>query len=177
MKLYLREADGTDFLKEEQHALGREGLASLLKETYGIENAVIAAAENGKPYLPAYPDIFFNISHCGSCVAAAVSHRPVGVDVEKRFAFRERMAKKICSGGEYALLKDLSEFEQEKALNILWSRKESFLKCLGEGIRRDLRTIFVGLYDTQISLPEGTFEFQQEQNDRYTLVICQMADA
>lgn len=94
----------------------------------------------GKPYLADYPQIQFNISHCASCVACAVGEEPMGIDVERRFPWKENLVRRVCHPGEREFLMQLaSEQERVDSLNLIWSRKESFLKCIGTGIRRDLR--------------------------------------
>ena len=37
----------------------------------------------GKPWFPEFPEVHFNLSHTGGAVLAALSDRPVGVDIER----------------------------------------------------------------------------------------------
>ena len=37
----------------------------------------------GKPYFPAFPDFYYNISHSGSYVVCAVCDHPVGIDLQQ----------------------------------------------------------------------------------------------
>ncbi len=91
---------------------------------------------HGKPYLK-NSDLFFSISHTEGAVAAAFSEgEEVGIDVERK---SRRVSKGIYS-------RVLSEEEQKSVKNSedflkMWVQKEAFLKRLGIGITRDLRTI------------------------------------
>jgi hypothetical protein len=82
-----------------EDVLFRAGQMKKLQIEYG---------KNGKPYLPDYPGIYFNISHSGDYVAVALSCHPVGIDVQE---------KREISDGLIQKYKD----EQER------SKKESFL--------------------------------------------------
>ena len=85
--------------------------------------------EYGKPYSD---EKFFNISHSGNYVIIAVSDFEVGCDVElKRELEYERLGKIVFHENE---LKKLSETEDKRSLFFkLWTSKEAFIKCLGEG--------------------------------------------
>ena len=85
--------------------------------------------EYGKPYSD---EKFFNISHSGNIVIIAVSDYEVGCDVElKRELEYERLGKIVFHENE---LKKLSETEDKRSLFFkLWTSKEAFIKCLGEG--------------------------------------------
>jgi 4'-phosphopantetheinyl transferase len=85
--------------------------------------------EYGKPYSD---EKFFNISHSGNIVIIAVSDLEVGCDVElKRELEYERLGKIVFHENE---LKKLSETEDKRSLFFkLWTSKEAFIKCLGEG--------------------------------------------
>ncbi len=85
--------------------------------------------EYGKPYSD---EKFFNISHSGNYVIIAVSDFEVGCDVEmKRELEYERLGKIVFHENER---KKLSETDDKGSLFFkLWTSKEAFIKCLGEG--------------------------------------------
>lgn len=142
----------------------------------------------GKPYLADYPQIQFNLSHCRDCVACAVDDLPVGIDVEKRFPWKENLAKRICHPLEWELLMKMADGTDRAAcLNLIWSRKESYLKCIGTGIRRDLREFQawtgaaleektgskIGRPEREsIWIEEEKYCFLEFQTRDYTLVCC-----
>ena len=43
----------------------------------------LARTERGKPYFPQFPGLHFNLSHSGQLTLCALSHLPVGVDIEQ----------------------------------------------------------------------------------------------
>lgn len=106
----------------------------------------IGRADGGKPVLAGRADVRFSVAHSADAAAVAVARGlDVGVDVElrrRRLRRAERLAKRF-SDGEYAALRRISGGDEERlrgAVLELWTRKEAFVKCTGEGIRRDLRS-------------------------------------
>lgn len=135
----------------------------------------------GKPFLINCPEVQFNISHCKTCVACVIGSSRVGIDVERRFPWKTSLARRITHPAEWDWLKqktgdeNFSEAEYDgeniwsARLNLLWSRKESYLKCIGTGIRSDLRKINV-LQDLKDD--DGNLYFQELQKPDFTLVVC-----
>lgn len=103
----------------------------------GLDPERILREPGGKPYLE---DIHFNLSHSGAWVVLAVGDSPLGVDVECFEAGRnpEKLARRYFTGEECRWVGD----SQDRFLRI-WTAKESFLKYLGEGLRRPLDSFSV----------------------------------
>ena len=99
-----------------------------------MKNLRIDYDKNGKPFLPDFPDVYFNISHSGEYVAVAVGDAEVGLDVQEKKELSDGVLKRIAA-------------EEEKDLQILpawlFSIKESFLKLTGDGITKDLRDFYI----------------------------------
>lgn len=114
-------------------------LASLLKETYGVEQFSMAVGEHGKPFLADHPDIHFNISHCRNAIAVAVSDRPVGIDVESLRTFSDALLDKTMNPMEKTDI--LSARSPQLAFAGYWTRKEAVFKLLGTGITDNLHGI------------------------------------
>lgn len=111
-----------------------------LREEYGItDNPVFEYMPGGKPFLPAYPDIHFNISHCKRAVVCIIDRYPVGIDIEEIRPFDPDVAAFVCSSQEYDML--LSSPEPDIAFIALWTQKESLLKLTGAGIHTDLKRL------------------------------------
>lgn len=82
----------------------------------------------GKPYIKGKP--FFNLSHSGELVFLVISDNEVGIDVEKIDEKNLRAIKGISSGFETKFIEE----DPLERFHIVWTRKESILKCTGEGV-------------------------------------------
>ncbi len=172
-----KKADGIS-----QHRLAYRLLEQSIRENWPEtekEPFHYIAAPGGKPRLEGHPEIHFNISHCAACVACALGDAPVGIDVENRFPWKESLAARICHPLERERLRKLEPEEQEQWLNRIWSRKESYLKYLGTGIRRDLREFQVWEEEEgqesacqKHRIDGETCFFRETQNSLYTLTVC-----
>lgn len=115
-------------------------LRDALRDVYDIDDApLFGYRDGGKPYIIGREDVHFNISHCRAAVACVVADRPVGVDIETVRPFNGTLARAVLSPDE--LQRTLSSPRPAEHFITLWTRKESYLKMTGEGIRRDLRTM------------------------------------
>lgn len=114
-------------------------LAYGLSREYGIDGAEVAAAPLGKPYLPEYPAVHFNYSHCRRGILCGISGGEIGVDIERIVPFKERLAARICHPGELRLFPRAED--KARMLTAVWTAKESYVKYLGTGIRSDLRLL------------------------------------
>lgn len=104
-----------------------------LRECFGITSFELAFGEYGKPYLPQYPHVHFNISHCDTGCAVAVADCPVGVDIQDIRPFSWAVAQKVCCPKELAELEKCAD--RNKLFALIWAIKESYGKLTGEGIR------------------------------------------
>lgn len=93
----------------------------------------VCIGEHGKPYLQNNNDIFLNLSHSGDYVLCGIADQQIGVDIQKRH-------DKDVSG-----VKEKIHNAQDKDEDffLLFSAKEAFCKCTGEGLQRDLSHIAV----------------------------------
>lgn len=133
----------------------------------------IRRAAHGKPVLKGCPDLFFNISHSGDYAVCAVSHHPVGVDIERVRAYRPNVARRVCSYAERKLLEQCDN--PARLFCRLWTLKESYVKATGTGIG-------VPLSEIAFSFPEeGKVESNQDGvqfesfafGDGYWLAVCE----
>lgn len=93
----------------------------------------------GKPYLAAYPDIHFSISHSDSLVICAVCDVPVGADVQRVREYNPSLAERVCSPEELCEIDAVAD--KADAFCRLWTAKEAFVKMKGIGIGCDLKKI------------------------------------
>lgn len=111
-----------------------------IKENYGIDEPVVFSyGKNGKPYLRDYPAIYFNLSHCKSAIACAVSNSEIGVDVQELIPVSDNLARRVLSAKEFELFK--TDKDPPRRFCEYWVMKESFLKKTGNGIGTDLTAL------------------------------------
>lgn len=104
----------------------------------------------GKPELEGH-DLFFNLSHSGEYVVLAISDSPVGIDVEHKTKGYDVLAKRCFCPEEYEdIMSAGKEEERQHCFLEYWTKKEAYIKCLGEGMRIPLNSFSVqeGNYHT-----------------------------
>ena len=104
----------------------------------GPETVRFAFAARGKPRLAgSHVDLRFNLSHSGERALLAITlGREVGIDIEHATADRDftGVAATSFSPSEIAALDQMQEAERRDAFFRIWTRKESFIKALGDGM-------------------------------------------
>ena len=99
-----------------------------------LSSLKIERDDHGKPFSSAYPELFFNISHCEQACAVILDDKPCGIDVEDRFSCKDSLIQKVCHSDEYQMLKSLNPEERLLQFQMIWSIKEALLKKEGSGI-------------------------------------------
>lgn len=120
------------------HFTALDLLSAALAEDWRIFNCRIIREENGKPKL-VHPRLFVNISHCQGLAICGISTVPIGVDAEPPRSIKERMISRICAENEISFL--LQSKNPQYDFSRLWTLKEAYGKCTGDGIRLPLATI------------------------------------
>jgi 4'-phosphopantetheinyl transferase len=153
--------DGTRFV------LGR-GLLRLGVRRYAPEFAdalELHYSARGRPLLPAETGLDFSISHTRDRVAIAFAHGAhIGVDLEYQQAELDvdELADRIFSAEDLAAFHALSTNARRAAFFRAWTRKEAYLKAIGEGIATGLKDVTVALNDVAVTTltdrrdPEGS---------------------
>ncbi|MBW4680495.1 MAG: 4'-phosphopantetheinyl transferase superfamily protein [Microcoleus vaginatus WJT46-NPBG5] len=101
--------------------------------------------KRGKPALR-NESICFNLSHSqGLALYAITLDRIVGIDLEqvRSMPDAEAIAKSFFSQREYAVLQGMPANEKQAAFLNCWTRKEAFLKAIGDGLYKPLDQIEV----------------------------------
>lgn len=95
--------------------------------------------EFGKPYL-VNQHMHFNISHSKNIVAVAISDTPIGIDIEniKIRTFELDIAKKYFCPNEYDAI-----INKQHSFTSIWTKKESYIKFMGEGLKIPLNSFDV----------------------------------
>ena len=116
-----------------------------------VENSATAVTITtnrfGKPGLPPEQNrggLTFNVSHSGEyALLAFAAGKSLGVDIEEIRA-RETMidlAKAILLPREFAEFERLGEAERQRVFFRSWTRKEAFVKGIGEGLSIPLNSV------------------------------------
>lgn len=129
-------------------SIGGEWIARKLLSDYSKispYDIIILRDELGKPYTPTLQETFFSISHSENFVAAVISDRQVGIDIEKLRFLSVKASKKICCDEElyYIFGKNKADidFDKEQPPDVIkrfleiWTAKEAYYKCIGTGIK------------------------------------------
>lgn len=123
--------------------LGRGCLRVLLGGYQGIppERVSLEFTSYGKPHIQGEEPIHFNVSHSGEYFLIALSGHPVGIDIELHHPRPHllQIAQRFFSQPEWQYLESLVEEEQMPGFYRIWTRKEAFIKGVGQGLSYPLR--------------------------------------
>lgn len=156
-------------LKKEK-ALGLYAASLLLSyalSDFGKKLDDIKISETGKPYLEGMP--YFNVSHSGKCVVAAVGFSEVGIDIQEKKTISDAAAKMFLGADTDFNLALTDKYYH----SYVWCRKEAFLKCVGSGWNAKA--------EREVSVTGSTAEYGGSCyflsdyffDDNYFLTICE----
>jgi 4'-phosphopantetheinyl transferase len=115
--------------------------AAAVAFTYGLKGKPALAGPTGSV------DLQFSVSHSSDLAAYALTAgAPVGVDVERlRAVDLEMVAERTFSRRECAALRGLPGELRPTGFFNCWTRKEAYIKALGEGLSYSLDRFSVSL--------------------------------
>jgi 4'-phosphopantetheinyl transferase len=131
---------------QEKYIIGRAILRQLLSKYLKTSLAAIEIESNefGKPFVPKIlnqKDIRFNLSHSGNlCVVGFRQQGEIGVDIEKirDNLATDDLARRYFSPCEVTEFARLPDAERRLGFFLCWTRKEAYVKALGDGLQRPL---------------------------------------
>ncbi|MDR0901089.1 MAG: 4'-phosphopantetheinyl transferase superfamily protein [Methanobrevibacter sp.] len=129
------------FSKDKKLSLGSELLLRFILRKIHITDPIFYKNSYGKLFLKNYPNIHFNISHSEDYVVCGVSTDNLGVDIELISAVDCEIAKNYFHKIEYEYLKKSNDFNN--SFYKLWVLKESYVKMLGLGLKKDLNSFYI----------------------------------
>ena len=138
-----------------------------------------AEDENGKPCLPRCPELYFSLSHSGTWAMCTAADKPVGCDLQLTAPRSLRVAERYFTQEEQAriLAQETEEARQEMFYRI-WTLKESFVKCLGLGLRLPLDSFSAypaesgGIVLAQSADPGGFRLFEPSPPAGFRCAVC-----
>lgn len=157
-----------------EYGLRRMGY-TLLSDVPDKTGVHVEYGRYGKPYLKEKPDLQFNLSHSGKYVAAVFAENAVGIDIESVRKAKLAVAGRFFTSEEYAYLQAVRAEHGDgecldRAFAWLWTRKESYIKAVGDGMHLPLADFEV-LADT-VQGTETYFFKSMEMPENYMLSIC-----
>jgi len=145
-------ADRFRFARDRDRFLNcRIALREILARLEGIPAAEIRFeyGPKGKPALAgAKSPLEFSVSHREDVAVIAMTQgRRVGVDVERVGPVKdsETLARRFFSASEQESLRSVRPEDRDEAFFACWTRKEAFVKALGEGLSLPLDSFSVSL--------------------------------
>jgi 4'-phosphopantetheinyl transferase len=139
----LERAERFHFQRHQSHFIAARGLLRTILGRYlrtEPRRLHFRYGPKGKPELAGDTSsraLRFNVSHShGLGLYAVTDDRQIGVDVERirPDVAGEKIAERFFSPREAATLRELPAEVRQKAFYACWTRKEAYLKAIGEGI-------------------------------------------
>ena len=140
---------------------------ALLRYALGTASYTAQKSPDGKPFIEGKENFHYNLSHAGKWVVIAYGDSEVGVDVEKLRADTdiEAIARRFFATEEQRYVFEEETNRRQRFFEI-WTGKESYLKYLGTGLKRDLTSFSV------LSLKPEIHLHYQTLPDGYSLCLC-----
>ena len=142
------------FEQDRKHFIASRGIVRMILGRYlGVEpkRLQFCYGKNGKPALAntfGKGNIRFNLSHSeGIALYAFTREHEIGVDIEhiRDISEMEQIAERFFSVRENAVFRALPKSKRKEAFFNCWTRKEAFIKAIGDGLSRPLDKFDVGL--------------------------------
>lgn len=148
--------------------LAKQQLLSIIKEKGLSFPTTIAVKEKGKPYFLYNENLHFSISHTKLHIAIALHDKEIGIDIENTRKCNLNLAKRYFHQEEYIYLSSLPKEDQDEAFTRIWTLKEAYVKCTGEGIAGGFNKFSVIVDSSTI---DKKYQTQYQVKD-YHLSLC-----
>ena len=123
---------------------------------------IIEYNKYGKPFLKNIPNLYFNISHTNDednlYLVLVIDNKEVGIDLIK--SRKDSLIRYCTNEIEYHSIINSNNIDEE--FTRLWTKKESYLKCIGTGITKDLKNCLNNI----------EYSFEEEIKDNLIITTC-----
>lgn len=133
-----------------------EGARKLLRYLFHLylksADAEMETTVQGKPFLKAFPEFHFNITHSQDVVMIALSQGSVGIDLERGKKLNEvAIARRFFAPEELLLINEYQQEQRQEIFFKLWTAKEATLKADGQGIANGMKESVAQMDKEQVS--------------------------
>ncbi|MBF7105134.1 4'-phosphopantetheinyl transferase superfamily protein (plasmid) [Pediococcus pentosaceus] len=117
-------------------------LQQSLEKYFGRQLCEIGIDVQGKPYFEDHPNVHFNVSHSNGFSACAISlTKSVGVDIQTIVEYTHEFDFVLHKNEINLIDNEALKRRKDELFTVIWSTKESYLKCLGTGIDNNMQEI------------------------------------
>lgn len=140
---------------------------ALLRYALGTCDYTARKSISGKPFIEGRENFHYNLSHSGNWVVIVFGDSEVGVDVEKlrTDTDMDAIARRFFTAEEQRYVFAEEQKRHQRFFEI-WTGKESYLKYLGTGLKKDLTSFSVLSLEPEIQLHRQTLP------GGYSLCLC-----
>lgn len=128
--------DISNVVQAQRSGIGSLLIAHIVNRASGVPTRGISIHRypSGKPFLPDFPNLHYNISHTDNIVVMAMGNHVTGVDIEGISKARMPVAKRFFSKAELEMLAHCKKQDVDALFFELWTARESYAKATGIGI-------------------------------------------
>ncbi len=143
---------------------------SVLADKLGISphEVNIQLQPNGKPFVQGNKGIYFNLSHSADVIVLAVTEEgEIGVDVERvDREFDWMRVDSVLAPSEIEWIQENERIDPSTVYQRffqIWTLKESYIKCTGEGMSRHLKKLNFHVLAEHIEFLDSTRDIQKTE--------------
>lgn len=141
-----------------------------LEKEYGInEKLEIVKTSSGKPFFKEEKEIYFNLSHCKEGIVCALSGKPIGVDIQNYVECDQDLLEVVSTKEELKELENSND--SSRTFTRLWTIKEAYIKCIGEGISDNISKYNFANCKDKLFTKYG-YTIKVLTFEKYSLAVC-----
>jgi 4'-phosphopantetheinyl transferase len=128
------------FDDESESWIARKMVIDYSRQLFEVVDCEIGEEENGKKFFINEKEVCFNISHTKGCIVIAMRKGgQIGIDVECVRKKSDKVIERYFSMDEKEQIQNADNVEL--AETVIWTKKEAYAKCTGEGLNRSTLSI------------------------------------